>query len=73
MALWCKFHIRVLTLDFGIFRLVNFLMECPCTAPLTLAVMVMSGLVSHPLFCIALMSGSYLVCFCVMACFGNLS
>ncbi len=57
----------------GILRLVRFSMECSCMAPLTPAVMVMRGLVFHPLFCIALISGSYLVCFCVMACFGNLS
>jgi hypothetical protein len=60
-------------IGFGIFRLVNFPIECLCMASLTLVVMVMSGLVFHPLFCIALMSGSYLVSFCVMACYGNLS
>ena len=27
----------------------------------------------HPLFRIALIKGSYLACFCVMACYGNLS
>ena len=42
-------------------------------APLTHVVMVMRGLVFHPLFCIALISGSYLLCFCVMACYGNMS
>jgi hypothetical protein len=41
-------------------------------APLTPTIMVMRGLVFHPLFCIVLISGSYLVCFCVMACYGNL-
>jgi hypothetical protein len=63
---------RVLILDFGIFSLVNFSMECSCMAPLTPTVMVMRGLVFHALFCIVLISGSYLVCFCVMACYGNL-
>ena len=48
-------------------------MKCSCMAPLTPTVMVMRGLVFHPIFCIALISRSYLLCFCVMACFGNLS
>ena len=73
MTFWCKFRMRVLTLFFGIFRLFNFSMECSCKAPVTHGVMVMSGLVFHPFICIALMSMSYLVCFCVMACSGNLS
>jgi hypothetical protein len=41
-------------------------------APLTLDVMVMSGFVFHPLFCMVLTSGSYLVCLCAMAWSGNL-
>ena len=73
MALWCRLFMRVLILVFGIFRLVNFLMECSCMAPLTHAMMVMRGLVFHPLFCIELISGSYMVCFCVMVCYGNMS
>ena len=73
MALRCRFFMRVLIMVLGIFSLVSFSMECSCMAPLTHFVMVMRGLVFHPLFCIALISGSYLVCFCVMACFGNLS
>ena len=73
MALWCRPFMRVLMLALGIFSLVSFSIECSCIAPLTPAVMVMRGLVFHPLFCIALINGSYLVCFCVMACYGNLS
>jgi hypothetical protein len=69
MALWCRLFMRVLILNFGIFRLFSFSMECSCMAPLTPVVMVMRGLIFHPLFCIALISGSNLVCFCVMACF----
>ena len=42
-------------------------------APLTLAMMVMMGLVFHPLFCMVFINGSYFVCFRVIACFGNLS
>ena len=42
-------------------------------APLTLAVMVMRGLVFHLLFYMVLISGSYLVCLCERACSGNLS
>ena len=34
--------------------------------------MVMRGLVFHPLFCVVLVSGSYVVCLCVRACSGNL-
>ena len=59
--------------SFGIFRLVSFLMECSCMAPLTLVVMVIRGLVFHPLVCIVLMSGSYLVSLCVRAWSGYLS
>ena len=35
--------------------------------------MVMGALVFHPLFCVVLISGSYLVCLCMMTCLGNLS
>ena len=49
------------------------LMDCSCIAPLTPAMIVMRGFVSHPLFRISLVNGSYLVCFCVMACYGNRS
>ena len=42
-------------------------------APLTPAVMVMRGLVLHPLFCILWISGSYSECLCALACSGNLS
>jgi hypothetical protein len=73
MALWCRIFTRILILFLGILSLVSFSIECSCMAPLTPAVMVMRGLVFHPLFCIALISGSYWVCFCVMACYGNLS
>jgi hypothetical protein len=54
----------------GILRFVSFSIECSCIAPLTPAVMVMRGLV---LFYMVLISGSYLACSCVVACFGNLS
>jgi hypothetical protein len=54
MALWCRLFTRVLILDFGICRLVSLSMECLCMSPLTPVVMVMRGLVFHPLFCIAL-------------------
>ena len=47
------------------------LMDCSCIAPLTPAMIVMRGFVFHPLFRISLVNGSYLVCFCVMACYGN--
>ena len=67
IAFWCILFMRDLVFDFGMFRLANFLMECSCTASLTPAMMVMRGLVFHPLFCMVLISGSYLVCFCVRA------
>ena len=73
LAFWCIFFMRVLTLAFGMFSLSNCSMECSCIAPLTLAVMVIRGLVFHPLFCMVLIRGSYLVCLCVRACSGNLS
>ena len=73
MASWCRLFMRVLILVLGISSLVSFSIECSCMAPLTPAMMVMRGLVSHPLFCIVLISGSYLVRFCVMACSRNLS
>ena len=57
----------------GILSLVSFFIECSCMAPLTPAVMVMMGLIFHPLLCMVLVSGSYLVCFCVVAWSGNLS
>ena len=52
---------------FGILRLIGLLMGCLCMAPLTPVVMVMRGLVFHPLFCMVLIRGSYLLCVCVRA------
>ena len=60
-------------MGFGIFRLVSLFMECSCIAPLTPAVMVMTGLVFHPLFYRVSISESYLICLCVRAWLGNLS
>jgi hypothetical protein len=58
----------------GTFSVVSWSMECSWIAPcITPAVMVIRGLIFHPLFCIVFISGSYLVCLCVRACFGNLS
>ena len=73
MAFWCIFFMRFLTLDFGMSSSSSCLMDCSCMAPRTPAVIVMSGFVFHPLFRISLINGSYLVCFCVMACYGNRS
>ena len=60
-------------LDFGILSLSSLLMECSCIAPLTSAMIVMRGLVFHPLFYMVVISELYLVCLCVRACLGNLS
>ena len=60
-------------LFFGIFSLVSRSMECSWIVPLTPAVMVIRGLTFHPLFCIVLINGSYLVCLCVRASCGDLS
>ena len=62
-------------LDFGIFSLVNLSMECSCMAPLTPVVMIMMGLVFHPLLSRVLINayGSYFMCFRVRACYGNMS
>jgi hypothetical protein len=61
------FFMRVLMVDLGIFRLVSLLIECSCISHVTLTMMVMRGSVFHPLFCLMLISGSYLVCLCVRA------
>jgi hypothetical protein len=50
---------RFLKLFFGILRLVGLVIECSCIAPLTPAVMVIRGVVFHPLLLIVLISGSY--------------
>ena len=73
MAFWWMVFKRFLMMDFGIFNLVSFSMECSCMAPLTPAVMVMMRLVlSKPSFWMVLFSESYLACFCVMACSGSI-
>ena len=72
MAFWCMFFMRLLMLAFGISRYSNFLMDYSCIALLTLVVMVIRGFVFHPLLCMSLINGSYLACFCVIACYGNL-
>ena len=64
---------RVFMLFFGIFSLVSWSIECSWIAPLIPVVMVIRGLIFQPLFCMVLLSGSYLVCLCVRACYGNLS
>ena len=73
MAFWYRFFIRDLMLVIGIFSLVSLSIECSWMAPLTHAVMVMRGMVFHPLFCMVVISGSYLVCLCMGACSGNVS
>ena len=72
MAFWCIFFILVYMV-FGMLSSFNFLMGCSCIAPLTLAVIMIRGLIIHPLFWMALIKGSCLVCFCVIAYYGNLS
>ena len=49
MAFWCIFFMRVLMWFLGMFRLVSCSIECSWIAPLTPAVIVMRGLVFHPL------------------------
>ena len=53
--------------DFGNLGLACLLMDCSSIAPLTLVVMLMRGLVFHPLFFMVLISGSYFVHLCVRA------
>ena len=60
-------------LDLGISNSASISMECLWMAPMTPVVMVMMGLVCHPLFCMVLIKGSYFVCFQVIACYGNMS
>ena len=64
---------RVLIFGFGMFRFVSFLMECSCMATLTPTMMKMRGSIFHPLFCMVLISGSYLVFFGARVWSGNLS
>ena len=64
---------RFLTLVYGMLSSSNLLMDCLCIASLTPIVIVIRGFIFHPLFRMALIRGSYLACFCVMACYGNLS
>ena len=73
MTFWCMLFIRVLMVGFGSFKLVSLLMVCSCTTPLTPVVMIMRGLVCHPLFCRVFFRGSYLLCLCVRAWSGCLS
>jgi hypothetical protein len=61
MAFWCIFFMRLLMFGFGMFKFASLLMECSYIAPLTPAVMVMRGLIFHPLFGMTLIVGSYLV------------
>ena len=72
MAFWCKFFMSVLMLDFGNLSLSYCSMECSWMAPLTPAVIMMRGLVFHPLWCMLFISESYLVCLCVLTCSRNL-
>lgn len=67
MAFWFIFFMRVLMVDFGNLGLACLLMDCSSIAPLTLVVMLMRGLVFHPLFFMVLISGSYFVHLCVRA------
>ena len=73
MAFWWMSFMSFLIFDLGIFRSVSCLMACSWMAPHTPAVIVMTGLVCQPVFWMAKFSGSYLVCFCIVACSGNLS
>ena len=63
MAIWCIIFMRVLMLGFGNLRLASLLNECSRTTPLTPNVILMRGLVYHPLFCMVLISVLYLVCY----------
>jgi hypothetical protein len=60
-------------LVFGMLRSINLLIDCSCIAPLNPTMIVMRGFIFQPLLRIALISGSYLACFCAMACSGNMS
>jgi hypothetical protein len=72
MTFWCTYFMWVLIFDFGMFRLVSFLMECLGMTPLTPVVMVMRRLIFKPVFCLVLISGPYLVCFCSRAWSGGI-
>ena len=59
MALRWRLSMRVLILVLGILSLVSFSIECSCMAPRTPVVIVMRGLVFHPLCWMASINGSY--------------
>ena len=70
MMFWCVFFHE----GFGMLSLLSFSIKgCSYMAPLTPAMMVMTGLTFHPLFLSVSIRGSSLVCFCSRACFGYLS
>ena len=60
-------------LVFGILTLISLLIDFSCIAPLTPVVIMIRGFVFQSLFRIVLISGSYISCFFVRACSGNLS
>ena len=73
MAFMCIIFHEGFIFDLGIFKLKSLMIECSYIAPVTLVVIVIRGLVCHPLFCMVVIIGSYLVCLCVRAWSGNLS
>ena len=73
ITLWWIFLVRVLMVGFSIFILISLLMQCSCMAPLTLAMMIIRGLIFHPVFCMVLIKGSDLVCLCLRAWSGYMS
>ena len=62
------FFMRFFMLVFGISRSTSFVMDCSCIAPLTLVMIVIRGFIVHPLFRMALISGSYFVYLWERAC-----
>ena len=72
MAFWWIFFVRILMVGFKMMMLLSFWEECSCIVPHPPVVMVRGKLIFHPLSMRIFSSGSYLVCVCLMACFGNL-
>lgn len=67
LAFWCQFFVMLLMVDLGMLIL---FMVCLCMDHVTLVVMAKRGLTFHLLYCMVILSTSYLVC--LMAYFGYL-
>ena len=66
------FFMTFLMLVFGMLSSSSSLMDLFVYSPSYSCLIVIRGFIFQPLFRMALIEGSYLACFCVMACSGNM-